>query len=73
MADYKMKEIEKKWQKKWLEDNIFEARADESKPKYFVNSPYPYVNGFLHIGQGVTYLHPDIMSRYKRMKGFNVL
>ncbi len=73
MADYEAKKIEKKWQEKWLEDNIFEARADESRPKYFANSPYPYVNGFLHIGQGVTYLHPDIMCRYKRMKGYNVL
>ncbi len=73
MKEYDPTAIEKKWQKKWLEDRIFEARADDSRPKYFANSPYPYVNGFLHIGQGVTYLHPDIMCRYKRMKGFNVL
>ncbi len=73
MADYDAKSIEKKWRRKWEEDKIFEARADDTRPKYFANSPYPYVNGFLHIGQGVTYLHPDIMCRYKRMKGFNVL
>jgi leucyl-tRNA synthetase len=73
MAEYDSKATEKKWRKKWSEDVIFEAKADDSRTKYFVNSPYPYVNGFLHIGQGVTYLHPDIMARYKRMKGFNVL
>ena len=73
MADYNARTIEEKWRKKWEDDKIFEARADDTRPKYFANSPYPYVNGFLHIGQGVTYLHPDIMCRYKRTKGFNVL
>jgi leucyl-tRNA synthetase len=73
MTEYNAKVIEEKWMKKWAEDKAFEAKADENRPKYFANSPYPYVNGFLHIGQGITYLHPDIMCRYKRMKGFNVL
>jgi leucyl-tRNA synthetase len=73
MSEYDAKTVEEKWMMKWAEDKAFEARADENRPKYYANSPYPYVNGFLHIGQGITYLHPDIMSRYKRMKGFNVL
>jgi len=69
----KLKEIEAKWQKKWATDKIFETRADPNRPKYFLNVPYPYMNGYLHIGFGVTFLHADIMARYKRMRGFNVL
>ncbi|TET91091.1 MAG: leucine--tRNA ligase [Methanomassiliicoccales archaeon] len=73
MTEYDPRKAEEKWQRKWLEDKVFEVRADDSRPKYFANTPYPYVNGFLHLGQAVTNLHPEIMSRYKRMKGFNVL
>ncbi|MFQ6061088.1 MAG: class I tRNA ligase family protein, partial [Thermoplasmata archaeon] len=73
MKEYNARGVEEKWQKRWIEDRVFQARADESKPKYFANTPYPYVNGYLHLGQAVTNLHPDIMARYKRMKGFNVL
>jgi leucyl-tRNA synthetase len=73
MNEYDAKKVEQKWEKRWTEERVFEVRADESRPKYFANTPYPYVNGYLHIGQAVTNLHPDIMARYKRMKGFNVL
>ncbi|MEM1988240.1 MAG: leucine--tRNA ligase [Candidatus Woesearchaeota archaeon] len=66
-------EIEKKWQKKWQEDKIFYANPDSSKKKYFLTSPYPYVNGLLHLGHAVTALHPDTIARYKRMRGYNVL
>lgn len=70
---YDWKVVEERWQRRWEEAKVFEARADESRPKYFVNTPYPYVDGLLHLGQGATFLHADIMARYKRMRGYNVL
>jgi leucyl-tRNA synthetase len=70
---YDWKEVERRWQEAWERARIFEARADESRPKFFINVPYPYVNGLLHIGFGYTFLRADITARYKRMKGYNVL
>ena len=66
------KEIERKWQKKWLESKIFYSDRND-KPKYFLTTPYPYVSGLLHLGHAVTSLHPDVIARYKRMRGYNVL
>jgi len=65
-------EIELKWQSRWDSEHIFEADPDE-REKYFLNIPYPYMNGFLHIGRLYTYLRGEVMARYKRMKGYNVL
>ncbi|MBU4245742.1 MAG: leucine--tRNA ligase, partial [Nanoarchaeota archaeon] len=65
--------IEKKWQKKWAEAKIFESEAAPGKPKFFANFPYPYMNGKLHIGHLYTFLRAEIFSRYKRMRGYNVL
>ncbi|MBN1785601.1 MAG: leucine--tRNA ligase [Candidatus Methanofastidiosa archaeon] len=64
--------IEEKWQSRWEENRIFEADPDE-REKFFLNIPYPYMNGFLHIGRLYTYLRGEVLSRYKRMKGYNVL
>ena len=64
---------EKKWQKRWKKDKIFEADPDPKRKKFFLTVPYPYVNGALHIGHGRTYTIGDIIARYKRMQGFNVL
>jgi len=71
---YKFAEIEKKWQKFWEENRIFEARDDFSLPKYYVLDmfPYPSSDG-LHVGHPEGYTATDIMARYKRMKGYNVL
>src|SRR3972149_1333860 len=69
----RLRKIETKWQSRWSSSGAFKARADPSRPKYFVNVPYPYMNGYLHIGFGVTFLHADIMARFKRMQGSNVL
>ncbi len=65
--------IEKKWQKRWRKDKVFEAHPDPKREKFFLTVPYPYVNGALHIGHGRTYTIGDVIARYKRMQGFNVL
>ena len=65
--------IEKKWQKRWRKDHVFEADPDPKRKKFFLTVPYPYVNGALHIGHGRTYTIGDVIARYKRMRGFNVL
>lgn len=70
---YDWKSLEARWQDEWERAKVFEARADESRPKFFANVPYPYMNALLHVGQGVTFLHADAMARYKRMRGYNVL
>lgn len=68
---YIVNEIEQKWQEKW--GSVFEADIDESKPKFFVTFPYPYLNGDLHLGHGFTATRIDVFARYKRMRGYNVL
>ncbi len=65
--------IESKWQRRWKRDHIFEAEPDNKRPKFFLTVPYPYVNGSLHIGHGRTYTIGDVIARYKRMCGLNVL
>ncbi len=64
--------IEKKWQKRWEKEKVFEANPDKRK-KYFITFPYPYINGHLHFGHGFSVTRVDIAARYKRMQGFNVL
>ncbi|NWF96640.1 MAG: leucine--tRNA ligase [Candidatus Thorarchaeota archaeon] len=66
-------EIESKWQKRWKKDRVFEADPDPKRPKFYLTVPYPYTNGALHIGHGRTYTIGDVVARYKRMRGFNVL
>ncbi|MEM4718148.1 MAG: class I tRNA ligase family protein, partial [Desulfurococcaceae archaeon] len=68
-----LRDIEKKWQRIWRENRVFEANIDSSKPRYFITVPYPYANGPLHIGHGRTYTVGDIIARYKRLRGYNVL
>lgn len=66
-------EIEAKWQKKWSENHIFEPGIDSSKEKFFITVPWPYTNSSLHVGHGRTYTTADIIARYKRLVGYNVL
>lgn len=68
-----LRSVEAKWQARWRRDRVFEANPDPAKPKYFITVPYPYTNAPLHIGHGRTYTIGDIVARYKRLKGFNVL
>ena len=65
-------EIEAKWQARWAEARLYEANPDD-REKFFLNIPYPYMNGFLHIGRLFTYLRGEVLARYKRMNGYNVL
>ena len=67
------KALQKKWQKKWAKAKLFESEPKEDQEKYFVNCPYPYMNGYLHLGHAFTYLRADMVSRYQRMKNKNVL
>ena len=71
--EYDFKEIEEKWQKKWEKDGIFEPEVDKENEKLFFTTPYPYISGSLHIGHGRAVVESDVYSRYKRMKGLNVL
>ncbi len=69
---YSPHEIEEKWQRMWEENKIYEAEPDEKK-KFFITIPYPYLNGNLHAGHTRTFTIGDVIARYRRMLGCNVL
>lgn len=70
MVDWK--EIDRKWQKAWKENRVFESEPEDS-PKFFLTVAYPYVSGPIHVGHARTYTVPDTIARFKRMRGYNVL
>ncbi len=69
---YNPHEIEEKWQRKWAETKIFQPEPD-NRDKFFITIPYPYLNGNLHAGHTRTFTIGDVIARYKRMLGYNVL
>ncbi|MBM4250240.1 MAG: leucine--tRNA ligase [Euryarchaeota archaeon] len=73
MKAYDPGEIERKWQARWTERGAFSARPDPGRERYFVTVAWPYPSGPMHVGHARTYTVPDVIARYKRMKGHNCL
>ncbi|MFI5408231.1 leucine--tRNA ligase [Kaistia sp. UC242_56] len=70
---YNPRDAEPRWQRAWAEQSIFETKNDDPRPKYYVLEMFPYPSGRIHIGHGRNYVMGDVVARFKRMKGFNVL
>lgn len=73
MSHYDFKAIEAKWQKRWEEQKLYKAVEDSKRPKYYCLEMFPYPSGKLHMGHVRNYSIGDVVARFKRMRGYNVL
>jgi leucyl-tRNA synthetase len=73
MSRYNFRESEAKWQRRWAEQRLFEVAVDPQRPKYYVLEMYPYPSGKLHVGHVRNYTIGDLVARYRRAQGYNVL
>jgi leucyl-tRNA synthetase len=73
MTDYDFQAIEKRWQERWTQTQAFEVSEDPSRPKFYCLEMLPYPSGDIHVGHVRNYCITDVVARYKRMRGFNVL
>ncbi|MEE9231777.1 MAG: leucine--tRNA ligase [Acidobacteriota bacterium] len=73
MVEYRFAEIERRWQERWLKEKIFEAREDDTRPKYYLVEMLPYPSGRIHMGHVRNYSIGDAVARAQRMQGRNVL
>jgi len=73
MAQYQPDKIEKKWQKKWRDEELFKVDVKDFADKYYCLMMFPYPSAGLHVGHGRNYIIGDVVARYNMMKGLNVL
>jgi leucyl-tRNA synthetase len=73
VVKYNPQEIEKKWQQRWAEDRLYQVTEDNTKPKWYALTMFPYTSGDLHIGHWYAMAPSDVYARFKRMQGYNVL
>ena len=70
---YNVRESERKWQKIWSDEEVFATRSVDSRPKYYVLEMFPYPSGRIHMGHVRNYAMGDVVARFRRARGFNVL
>jgi len=73
VVKYNPQEIEKKWQQKWADDKLYSVTEDDSRPKWYALTMFPYTSGDLHIGHWYAMAPADVHARFKRMRGYNVI